>query len=288
MTSDCTCAVSAGADHTVIVWGPHTGECVQILEGHTGEVYGVDINKTGNIVISASKDHTIKLWDLEKGMEVHTFEGHNDDVFDVIFTDDDLHAISASADHTVRIWDLVEYREIACLEGHEDKVVKVDYSSKHNWIISGGFDKTLRVWNIESKNIEKVFTGVLNSSEFVLTNDGSHVLLDPGGYEIIEEENKKIFMMKHQISKLDLITNKNVNTWDFPSRHKVLCAMPDGHSYIREDGFSLQIWDSNKESDTLALSHSCGISDCAISGDGKLLMIGDVEGGVNFYDLINI
>ena len=48
----------------VKVWDPVSGTCLKTFEGHTDEIYGVDVSPDGKYIASASNDKTIKLWAL--------------------------------------------------------------------------------------------------------------------------------------------------------------------------------------------------------------------------------
>lgn len=44
------------------VWDAVSGACLKTLEGHTDEIYCVDVSPDGKFIASASNDKTIKLW----------------------------------------------------------------------------------------------------------------------------------------------------------------------------------------------------------------------------------
>ena len=54
--------MTASADKTARLWDPLTGECKQILEGHTDEIFSCAFNYEGNTIITGSKDNTCRLW----------------------------------------------------------------------------------------------------------------------------------------------------------------------------------------------------------------------------------
>ncbi len=54
--------MTASADKTARLWDPLTGECKQILEGHTDEIFSCAFNYEGNTIITGSKDNTCRIW----------------------------------------------------------------------------------------------------------------------------------------------------------------------------------------------------------------------------------
>ena len=44
--------IHLGADKTARIWDPLSGECKQILEGHTDEIFSCAFNYEGNTIIT--------------------------------------------------------------------------------------------------------------------------------------------------------------------------------------------------------------------------------------------
>lgn len=47
-----TAILTASSDKTARIWDPETGNCKQILEGHTDEIFSCAFNYEGNIIIT--------------------------------------------------------------------------------------------------------------------------------------------------------------------------------------------------------------------------------------------
>ena len=70
---------SAGADGTVRLWDPATGQPVAHLQAGTsatGGVYGVAFSPDGKLLASADGDGTVRLWDPATGQPVAHAPGH--------------------------------------------------------------------------------------------------------------------------------------------------------------------------------------------------------------------
>ena len=115
---DGTQIVSAGGDKTVRVWSVATGECVQTLEGHSGEVNDAQFSSDGTQIVSASGGRfgsspgEIRIWSvatggLAKTLVVDRKEGENQvRFFSAQFNLDGTKIVSACSDNSVRVWDV--------------------------------------------------------------------------------------------------------------------------------------------------------------------------------------
>ena len=54
--------ITASSDKTCRLWDVETGECAQVLEGHTDEIFSCSFNYEGDFIITGSKDNTVRVW----------------------------------------------------------------------------------------------------------------------------------------------------------------------------------------------------------------------------------
>jgi WD40 repeat protein len=98
---------TGGEDNTVTIWDVESGEELQTLKGHTGEVYTVAFSPIdGRWVASGGGDSTVKVWDSHAGKLVRGFRGHKGIVSSVAFSPDGSRLVSGSRDKTVKVWDM--------------------------------------------------------------------------------------------------------------------------------------------------------------------------------------
>jgi WD40 repeat protein len=102
---------TGGEKNLVKVWDVRTGNEVQSLPGHRGDVYTVAFSHDGRWLASGSEDSTVKIWDGRSGELVHTFRGHTGIVTSVTISPDDRRLISGSRDRTVKVWDVSKLGE---------------------------------------------------------------------------------------------------------------------------------------------------------------------------------
>ena len=137
--------VVSGSDKTVRVWDLSTGECVQVLKGHTCEVKCVAVLSDGRVA-SGSNDTTIRVWDVSTGDCARVLKGHTKFVSCVAALSDGR-VVSGSNDTTLRVWDLSTEERPRVLEGHTGWVTSVTVQSDGR-VVSGSKDNTYCVWNL--------------------------------------------------------------------------------------------------------------------------------------------
>lgn len=107
-------------DRTVRVWNADTGECINVLRGHTRAVRAIQFDSVK--LITASMDSTLKIWSWRTGQCIRTLEGHRDAVVALCF---DKHVLaSGSADSTIKVWNF-DTAECFTLRGHREWVNQV-------------------------------------------------------------------------------------------------------------------------------------------------------------------
>lgn len=147
---------TASVDRTIRLWDVDSGQLLDTLGPHEGNVLSVAFSPNAAYLASGDVAGNIRLWDTQKGRLMHTAEAHNALALSISFSNDNRHVASGGADGAVRIWDVKKGSLVRTLGGHVGYVLSVAYSPDGLYLASGGADGTIRLCDAK--------TGLLLSS----------------------------------------------------------------------------------------------------------------------------
>jgi WD40 repeat protein/serine/threonine protein kinase len=93
-------------DLAIRLWEPATGGLVKELRGHTGWVIALSFSPDGTMLASAATDQTIRLWDARTWQELTVLRGHRHEVWAIAFSPDSRLLASGSRAGEIFLWDL--------------------------------------------------------------------------------------------------------------------------------------------------------------------------------------
>lgn len=66
---------NSSSDFSVRIWDVQSGQCLNILQGHSSWIYSACFSPDGRILATSSQDSTTKLWDVQTGECFQTLRG---------------------------------------------------------------------------------------------------------------------------------------------------------------------------------------------------------------------
>ncbi|KAI5811437.1 putative U5 snRNP complex subunit [Peziza echinospora] len=123
------------------------------LTGHSGEIFAVRFDSTGQNIASGSFDRSVFLWRTYGDCENYAvLNGHKGAILDLSWSRDNRAIFTASADALLASWDVESATRIRRYVGHEDIVNTMDVTKRGPEIIlSGSDDGTVGIWDPRQK-----------------------------------------------------------------------------------------------------------------------------------------
>ncbi|GBE90934.1 NACHT domain-containing protein [Nostoc cycadae] len=313
ISSDGHMLASCSSDRTVKIWDVRTGECLNILQGHTNAIGSLSFSPQAKILVSSSGT-SVQIWDTHTGeclktLQEHTIRilatafssngkllasgsydqtarlwnirtgeclkvlRHNNWVRSVTFSLDSKILISGS-DHIVRLWDIHSGKCLNTLQGHSDRVGTVAISPDGETLASGSYDCTVKLWNIHSGDCLNTLRGHnRNVYSMAISPDGE--MLASGSYD----RTVKLWNI-HSGDCLNTLQghNSSVNS---------IAISPDGEmlasgSYDR----TVKLWNIHSGECFMTLQgHNSSVNSVAFDLSGQTLASGSEDQTIKIWDI---
>jgi WD40 repeat protein/DNA-binding SARP family transcriptional activator len=152
-------ALSAAADHTLILWNLTEGSIEQRFIGHHGPVYGVAVDGACKIAVSASADGELIVWDASTGALMRRLCWQGVELHCAAISHDGCIAVAGDAAGNVLVWDLTAGILRQRMEGHRGPVRCVALTCDGRRAITGGADHGVRIWDVKKGEARAVMPG---------------------------------------------------------------------------------------------------------------------------------
>ncbi len=180
MTKDNQQFITSHDDNIIRIWDRVSGEELQKLRGHKGNINCLTLSGDGRLLYSGSDDLTIKEWKLDDGICQRTFKGHNRSVRAIVLSGDGQFIYSGSYDGTIKEWKLDDVSRPRNVGSHEGWVIAIALSKDGRFLYSGG-DGGIKEWKLDDGICQRTFGDDERVRAIVLNGDGK--FLYSGSYD---------------------------------------------------------------------------------------------------------
>ncbi|KAJ1606742.1 WD-40 repeat protein family/small nuclear ribonucleoprotein Prp4p-related [Cryptosporidium canis] len=184
---------SASSDDTWRIWDIEASSQIQVQEGHTRPIFGLDVHPDGALVISGDSGGLFRVWDIRTGRSILNQSVHYGKIVTTQFSPNhNATFITSSQDNYIKIWDLrrMDQPLLSCILGHSKYISKVQYEPiKGRYIASASHDESIKIWSTSTPESELNIDFISNFSCV--------------SYSCI----KKIETNSHKITGMDIFSN---------------------------------------------------------------------------------
>lgn len=159
--------ISGSLDKTIRIWDIPSGECVNILEGHTDGILDISISEDQRRMASCGWDKQIIEWDFNNYQIISVYQGHDNPVIQIAYLGSDKYLLSLSTDNVIRLWDTKTCNCLVTLQIAVNITTRI-VSGSNDFFYFGCNDGTIRYHNKQTPEMFKELkghTGLVSSLE---------------------------------------------------------------------------------------------------------------------------
>ncbi|MFN2283019.1 MAG: BTAD domain-containing putative transcriptional regulator [Anaerolineae bacterium] len=266
----------------------------RVFTGHAGPVTAVAlVDRAGDgqsaaTALSASVVQTLILWDLASGDVLRRFTGHTGPVLDVVYISRAHQALSASADHSIILWDVETGCIVQRFAGHSAPVHCLAIDRDGRFALSGSADNTVIVWDLATRRLVHRLTGH--------TGTVTCVAISPDGVTAISGSADRSLMLWNLHTGERLCHLQAHSGYVFDDHYQGhegavwdVAFAPDGQTAISvSEDQGIHFWDVpggtlRRRLEIRKVGYPC----LALSRDGRMALLGTLDGLVVLIDLVN-
>lgn len=276
-------ALSVSQDQTALLWDLDVGKLARRYAQLKSGLFAVAFHPDGRSALIGRMDGRMSRMELESG-ECQDFLGHTGRLLAVVCSPDGRRALTGAADGTLRLWDLQHGAELRTLDyrgGRYRVAASMDINRDETVGATAAFTGEILLWYVKSG--EPIRT-LLGHTEMAVAGvkflpDNHHLLSASGDvFAPIDDFSLRLWDVESGV-ELRRFLGHTDKIWD-------MALSPDGSFAVTasHDG-TVRRWETQTgESRILADISPQAVVCCAISSDGRSLLLGPGKGTSNDPD----
>ncbi len=262
--------------------GAGPSDPVRVWNDFPGKVTAVHFSADGSRLVTASGVAGLgglaTVRDLKSGAIAQSFKGHLDLIYDAELSPDGKTLATCSYDRTVILWETSTGASLRTLSGHNGAVYDVAFSPDGSFLVTASADDTCKVWRVaDGLRLDTLPQPLKEEYACAFSPDGRFIAA--GG------------------------ADNTIRVWEFLSREKAqtnpmiqarfahegpivkLAYAADGSRLVTaSDDRTVKVWETKGYTELAAFGPQPDvISALALSGDGRSIRIGRMDGSIGVY-----
>ncbi|KAJ3898590.1 WD40-repeat-containing domain protein [Lentinula edodes] len=277
--------LATGCNRTAQIYDVKTGHksCVLVDDsvGKSGDLYirSVCFSPDGKFLATGAEDKQIRIWDIARKKIRNIFDGHQQEIYSLDFSADGRLIVSGSGDKTARIWDMIEGTSKVLTINDPDSlnndagVTSVAISPNGHFVAAGSLDTVVRIWDVATGMLVERLRGHRDSVY--------SVAFTPDGKGLVSGSLDKT-LKYWDVAALMAGGGSGGSSGVKSRKEGANGAGPSGPggSLVKRDG------DGSKQSQCTMnfIGHKDYVLSVAVSHDGRWVVSGSKDRGVQFWD----
>lgn len=222
----------------------------------------------GTTLVSTARDQTVRLWKVQTSEKINDIQGW---VNSVAFTPDGKTLVTGMEDGTIKLWllsNFTQYRKNI----PTGTVFSIAISRDGKMLASGGQGGIIKLWSLPDGKLLRTLTGHKESVYSVAFSPVDQTLVSGSADKTIKIWNTSTGNLQSTVPVGEVL--------------QVVAISRDGNTFASGSDSKVQLWNlSNGNLLGTVSTHSRPVSSVIFSADGKTLIVGSKDQGVNIWQL---